>query len=378
MTQQEYIVLYEKFCAGKCTLAEKELLDEHNNTFLTNEPWQPAMGNEAEVEERITGRINHSINKNKIRQLRIRWVSAAIILLSIGAALWLNLNSPKQPTPTYVAKSQINKHDIVPGSTKAVLTLANGQRIILDSAANGVISTQGNTRIVKLANGKIVYRPVNADSESITNNTMTTPRGGRYDLTLADGTRVFLNAASSITYPTKFSGANRKVSITGEAYFEVAKNAKMPFIVMANGTETQVLGTHFDIMAYNDEPFVKTTLVEGSVKFRGTHAEVLLKPGQQATLPHMSDQISVQNANMEETLAWKNGYFIFQDEEIRSIMRKVARWYDVDVTYEPNLKYLSYGGSVSQYKNISDLLKVLESTGTIHFKVEERRVTVMK
>lgn len=207
---------------------------------------------------------------------------------------------------------------------------------------------------------------------------MTTPRGGRYDLVLADGTKVLLNAASSITYPTRFSGKNRRVSITGEAYFEVAKNPDMPFIVTANNTETQVFGTHFNIMAYKDEPFVKTTLVEGSVKFKSAKSEVMLKPGQQGILAENADPISIQNADIEATLAWTKGYFIFQDEEIRSIMRKVARWYDVDIIYQPGLKYLSYGGSVSQYKNIPDLLKILQSTGTIHFKIEGRRVIVMK
>lgn len=380
MTTQEYIVLYEKLRAGKCTPEEKDLLDQYSKQFLSDEPWLPAMGNEAEAEARITQRINQSIHQLKVRKLRTAWgaVAAAVILLGTSTVVWHNLNSAIKYPQMPVAGHQVIKHDIAPGGTKAVLTLANGVNVILDSAKNGLITTQGNTKIMKLANGELAYRSTSADSAAVANNTMTTPRGGRYDLTLSDGTRVFLNAASSITYPTRFSGKNRKVSITGEAYFEVAKNPKMPFIVSANGTETQVLGTHFDIMAYQDEPFIKATLLEGSINFRTAHSEVNLNPGQQAVLPESSDHISVQDANMEATMSWKNGYFIFQDEDLRSIMRKVARWYDVEVVYDAGLKNLSYGGSISQYKNISDLLKVLQSTGTVHFKVEERRVIVMK
>ncbi|MDN5288108.1 MAG: FecR family protein [Mucilaginibacter sp.] len=380
MTTQEYIVLYEKWRAGKCTTEEKDLLDQYSKNFLINEPWLPAMGNEAGVEVRITEQINQSIHQSKIRKLRTTWgaVAAAVILLGISTVVWYNLNSAIKYPPMLADRYQITKHDIEPGGTKAVLTLANGVNVILDSAKNGLITTQGNTKVVKLTNGGLAYRSTGTDSAVVTNNTMTTPRGGRYDLTLSDGTRVFLNAASSITYPTSFSGKSRKVSITGEAYFEVAKNAEMPFIVLANGTETQVLGTHFDIMAYQDEPFIKATLLEGSIKFRTSHSEVLLNPGQQAEVPEFSDRISVQDANIEAALSWKNGYFIFQDEKLHSIMRKVARWYDVEVIYDASLKDLSYGGSVSQYKNISDLLNVLQSTGTVHFKVEERRIIVMK
>ena len=379
MTTQEYIELYEKLRAGKCTSEEKDLLDQYSKKFLIDEQWLSVMGNEAEVEARITDRINQSIHQLKVRKLRTAWwMAAAVILLGISTAVWHNLNSAIKSPQMPVASHQVINHDIAPGGTKATLTLANGVNVILDSAKNGLITTQGNTKIMKLANGKLAYRSTNANSAAITNNTMTTPKGGRYDLTLSDGTRVFLNAASSITYPTRFSGKNRIVSITGEAYFEVAKNPKMPFIVSANGTETQVLGTHFDIMAYQDEPFIKATLVEGSINFRTPHSQVHLNPGQQAILPEFSDHISVQDANMEAALSWKNGYFIFQDEDIHSIMRKVARWYDVEVVYDADLKNLSYGGSISQYKNISDLLKVLQSTGTVHFKIEERRILVMK
>lgn len=380
MTTQEYIALYEKLCAGNCTSEEKDLLDQYSKKFLIDGQWLPVMGNEAEVEARISDRIKQSMHRLKVRRLYRIWggaAAAAVILLAMGTAIWQTLNSAIKHPQMPVASHQAIKYDIVPGGTKAVLTLATGQKIILDSAKNGLIVNQGNTKVIKLANGELAYRSSNADSLAITNNTMTTPRGGRYDLILSDGTKVFLNAASSITYPTRFNGNKRTVSITGEAYFEVAKNPEMPFTVVANGTETQVLGTHFNIMAYDDESFIKTTLLEGAVKFKKAHSEVTLKPGQQAVTPQISDHITVQNANIEETMAWKNGYFIFQDEDIHSIMRKVARWYDVEIIYEPNLKNLSYGGSVSRYKNISDLLKALQSTGTIHFKIDERRVIVM-
>ncbi|WP_316837235.1 FecR family protein [Pedobacter nutrimenti] len=378
MTKQEYIVLYEKFCTGKCTSEEEILLDKYSKDFLIDDPWVGDMGNENEVEARITNQINYSINKVKNRNLQT-WLTAAaaIILLTVGALLFYNLDQGDKKSQYSIVKHQGIKGDIEPGGTKAVLTLATGQKIILDSAKNGLIVTQGNTKVVKLANGELAYRSSNSDNLTITNNTMSTPRGGRYDLILSDGTKVFLNAASSITYPTRFSGNQRKVKITGEAYFEVSKNPKMPFVVIANGTETQVLGTHFNIMAYDDEPSIKTTLLEGAVKFKKANSEVILKPGQQAVLTGLSNNITVQNANLEQTMAWKNGYFTFQDEDIQTIMRKVARWYDVEIIYEPNLKKTSFGGSVSRYKNVSDLLKVLQTTGTIHFKIDERRIIVM-
>ena len=378
MSKAEYIELYEKFLSGKCTPEEVQLLDKYNDHFLVDGQWEGQMGDEIEIKRHITSRVEQyiKVNKSKVFQFRSHWLAAASVLI-ICSVSWLFFHqSMKSAKIAKVAKNEESR--IMPGNYKAMLTLANGKQVILTNNRTGLITVQGKARIMKLNNGQIIYDPAGiADSKEIY-NTMSTPRGGNFNLTLSDGTRVCLNAASSITYPVNFSGQTREVSISGEAYFEVAKNPLKPFIVKARGSETRVLGTHFNIMAYPDEEEVKTTLFEGSVKFSKNNSSVLLKPGQQANLPNSSDHISVSDANVEETLAWKNGYFLFQDEDIHSIMRKVSRWYDVDVSYDNNIKKLTFGGSLSRYKDINDLLKMLQSTGAVHFKINERRITVMK
>jgi ferric-dicitrate binding protein FerR (iron transport regulator) len=275
------------------------------------------------------------------------------------------------------------KNDVGPGTDKAILTLANGKKIILTDATNGTLARQGNVIVSKEKNGVLKY-VLSAQAKSNDANvepgfnTFTTPRGAEYHVILPDGTMVWLNAASSIKFPTTFAGNERRVELTGEAYFEVAKDKHKPFKVKFNDQEVEVLGTHFDIMAYADEAEAKTTLLEGSVKISRNNIQQILKPGQQAVGATAAKGLLIQQVNTQEVMAWKNGFFMFRNSGIASIMRQAARWYDVDVVYEDDMAGKEYGGRVSRYKNISELLHNMELTGTIHFKIDGRRVTVMQ
>ncbi|HEX8020214.1 FecR family protein, partial [Mucilaginibacter sp.] len=273
---------------------------------------------------------------------------------------------------------------ILPGSNKAYLTLANGSKIVLDDAKNGQLAASAGVKVSKAANGVVVYKfdmkPGGQGSAAVPEiNTITTPRGGQYQVILEDGTKVQLNAASSIKFPELFNGANREIELDGEAYFEVAKDKAHPFIVKANGTQVQVFGTHFNINAYNDNPDITTTLLEGSVKMSKGTAAVMLLPGQQGTVNQNGSSIKVSQADVEANMAWINGFFIFHDQSIINIMKQVSRWYDVDIQYQDaEVQENEFGGTISKYKDIKELLDNIKLTGSIHYKIEGRRVIIMK
>jgi ferric-dicitrate binding protein FerR (iron transport regulator) len=296
---------------------------------------------------------------HRIHFLRNRWWWAAALLIGITTVTYLTWH----PAPKQMLAVKIQ-----PGKDVAILTLADGTTITLDSASNGIITQQGNVKITKLPTGELVYTPEGSNVQETLYNTMTTPKGGQYKLTLPDGSKVWLNAASSITYPAAFVGKERTVTIKGEVYFEVAKNENMPFHVKANNITVDVLGTNFNIMAYEDEPAIKTTLITGAIKVNGH----LLKPGQQAVNERITD-----NADIEEVVAWKNGLFEFNQQPIVSIMQQISRWYDVDIQYQGAIKSKTFTGQISRYADITTVLKMMELTGGIHFKVSDRTVTAM-
>lgn len=305
---------------------------------------------------------------------------AAALLVFCTAGLFITRHRKVEDNTNKTAVNHVKATPVVPGSQKATLTMSNGNVIILANAANGVLANTGAGKIVKQRQGQIVYdaKGNNTAGNEIGYNTLTTPRGGEYQVILPDGSKVWLNAASSITYPVQFTDNERRVKLTGEAYFEVAKNKEKPFYVTMGDAEVRVLGTHFNISAYSDDEAITTTLLEGSVQVTKNHSVSLLKPGEQAVINHRSDDIAVSEANIDDAMAWKNGYFIFNDDNITGIMKKVSRWYDVDVYYAADLNDQKFGGSYHRSKNISELLQYLEMIGKIHFKVQERRITVMK
>ncbi|MGV3509762.1 MAG: FecR family protein [Sphingobacteriaceae bacterium] len=321
--------------------------------------------------------------QNKRNILNKSWIRiAATFAICISAALGIYISQDTKETLITQTTETVSapSNDIMPGSNKAILTLGNGEEILLDDSENGCVATQQNVEINKLKDGQLVYfvKGAASNSSQILINKITTPIGGQYKLMLPDGTKVYLNAQSSLKYPAKFIGKERKVTLTGEAYFEVAKNTKMPFIVNVNNKQqVEVLGTHFNIMAYEDNNAINTTLVEGSVKVHTPTSQILLKPGQQAVNATGTTELEVFNANIDEAMAWKNGYFIFNNENIKAIMKKLSRWYDMDVIYQGNMSNINFLGNYSYSKSLANLLKSIEITQKVHFKIEGRRVTVI-
>ena len=313
-----------------------------------------------------------------------RIAAAAIIILLVGAGTYFlfTRNVPKDIVKTNV-KAHPLQNDVAAGGNNAVLTLSNGKTIILNNAANGNLAREGNTNILKLADNQLSYKPSESlsrdtmDTKSIQYNTLATPRGGEYQLILPDGTLVWLNSASSIHYPTAFPLKDRNVEITGEAYFEVAHKSNQPFKVSVNGMEVEVLGTHFNINAYNDEPFMRATLLEGSIKLRAGAGVHVLSPGQQMQVQRDGKTKLIRNADVEQAIAWKNGVFSFHNTSIYEIMRQVSRWYDVEVSFQkPMDVYLN--GTIQKKVNVSQVFQMIEMTGEAKFKIEGRKITVLK
>lgn len=304
-----------------------------------------------------------------------RWVAAASIVLVAGWGSYFFATRKKQ-TPAAVVQTAVANDIKPPASNKAVITLADGTELPLSGSGNGELAREGNVKLVKLANGQIVYRdPGDKKISAPRFNTLSNPRGSSVvDMELADGSHVWLNAGSSIRYPVAFTGKERKISMTGEAYFEVAHNAAMPFKVISDKAEVTVLGTHFNVNAYTDESNTKVTLMEGAVKVNSSGAAKILRPGEQA---QVTDKIVVAaDADLEEVMAWKAGKFIFGEKaDIETIMRQVSRWYDVDIAYRGKVTS-HFGGTISKQVNISEVLKILEATGNVKCSVEGKKVII--
>ena len=306
------------------------------------------------------------------------WAAAALLVVTAG---WYLLNrNQQQPVTDTLATTQTIQ---APQTNRAMITLADGQHIYLDSTANGLLLNQGSTQLVKTADGQIRYAQQNPATSELVYNTLFNPRGSRIiNIELTDGTRVWLNAGSSLSYPVNFTGNERKVTITGEAYFEVAHNPNKPFIVSKGNTTVQVLGTHFNINAYDDESSLWVTLLEGSVKVGSGQSAIrnpqsaILKPGEQVSVSQSSQLSQPIPVQTDEVMAWKNGRFVFGDKvDVATIMRQVARWYDLEVELQGNFNQ-HFGGSISREASAAEVFKVLEATGGLRCKVTGRKVIV--
>lgn len=295
--------------------------------------------------------------------------AAALLFICLSAGLlFFNNYTPKPQTQ----RDNLVQNNIAPGSNKATLTLEDGRKIILTDAINGRLANQAGVNISKTADGQLVYKISDQENKKLSYNSIETPRGGQYQVNLPDGTRIWMNSASVLKFPTSFAAqASRRVELSGEAYFEVAHDPKHPFRVKTAHQEVEVLGTHFNINSYTDEASTRTTLLQGRVKVNST----LLKPGQESVLTPNS--ILVKPADIETTMAWKNGYFLFKNEDLPGIMRKISRWYDVEIVYPESLADKHFEGSISRFKNVAEVLRKFELTGNIHFKIEGRRITAM-
>ncbi|SDM51241.1 protein of unknown function [Daejeonella rubra] len=374
--------LLEKYKTGSCTPEEILLLQKWFHHLHEDEVSELTDADLRKAQNELRQKMTSLTGKSSEVILWPRIISAAAIIIIISVGTLFYLNNIKKSNTTH-AISEV-KNDISPGGNIATLTLADGRKISLTDAKNGQLAEQSGIKIHKTADGQLVYTISNSDnsSQSLSYNIIETPPGGQYQVNLPDGSKVWLNSASSLRYPVRFSGNERRVEISGEAYFEVAHNNRMPFRVTNASQTVEVLGTHFNIMAYPDETSTNTTLLEGSVRVIKENKSKIISPGQQTRV--MNGNIDVVSVDVNEATAWKDGFFMFKNEEIQSIMRQISRWYNLEVEYQGNIPEKVFGGKISRSRNVSDVLEVLESTGSIHFKIipgdslgRERRIIVM-
>lgn len=399
MEQQQFTYLFHRYFSKQATPEETETFfnyvrsAEHDDELkqLILQTWDAQIPNYPQSEENADTIFNNIISmaasQTKVKTMILwrRIAVAASILLVVGLGSYL-LFFNKPGKQNEIVNIEPSKDVQAPQATKATITLADGRIVTLDSVTSGTLATQGNIKVTKTKDGQVIYdrSQLIAQSSQLLYNTLFNPRGSKVvSLTLDDGTKVWLNSESSLTYPTAFTANERKVEITGEAYFEVARDAKKKFIVTGNGVTTEVLGTHFNVNTYDDEQEIKVTLLEGKVKVTATNSQLtaqdsrVLAPGQQAVLTHDSRLTTHGSVDTEAVMAWKNGLFTFKAADIKTIMRQVARWYDVEIVYEKEVTEKFYA-DVSRNTNISTLLKMLETTKSVHFRVEGKKVTVMK
>jgi len=302
---------------------------------------------------------------------RLAAAAAILVLLALPAYLVL---TQKDSRPKQIVQKGPVAQIIMPGSKKATLTLADGTTLTLDSTGKQIIQQAGAA--IQQQNGQLSYAGQPTDG-SIHYNKLTTPRGGQFRLVLPDGTKVWLNSASMLRYPTAFKGKERLVELDGQGYFEVAANAQQPFKVKVRDMEVQVLGTDFDIMAYGDENSINTTLIAGSVQVQEGSAKQLLRPGQQAVVNNQDHGMTVRAADIRKVTAWKNGMFVFNHMALPAILREIARWYDVDIVYKANPGSELYGGGIGRDLQLADVLALLEGNGYNHFRIEGRKLIVL-
>ena len=381
MTKDEIKRLSEKVMSG---IASDEEIQQYNrllDSYTQNDDvWdEDIYGNKNELELSLKKAIfeKAGIEKRVFKMKWYKWAAAAAVILMVATVSFYSISGRSQKnqlTVVQVEKKTTLKSDIAPGQSGAILTLATGQRILLDSAGNGSLAQQGNVSVIK-KNGELVYSN-GGKATDVVYNTMTTPKGRQFNLVLADGSKVWLNAASSITFPTAFIGKERKVTITGEAYFEVAHNAAMPFIVEKGNTSVLVLGTHFNVNAYDDETAISVTLLEGSVNVRNGNNNNKIKPGQQAQIKDDGKISLLSDIDVNNVVAWKNGRISFQGANIETVMRQMSRWYDVEIVYNKKLDDLFYA-EIPRTTMLSDVLKALELSRDVHFKIEGRKVIVI-
>jgi len=419
MNKSDIENILDKYKAGTASDQEMALLQSWSMSYTA--PGADDLSMDARVEEtdKIWQNLQeaHQQVKKAVLWPRIAIAASLFILCSLGGYFWIR-NSNQD------AFEITAKNDLSPGKNSAVLTLANGKKILLNDAANGQLASEAGIIISKTKKGQLIYRVTDAGNGDINQfNTLETRNGEQYQVVLPDGSHIWLNATSSLRYPTAFSGKERVVELRGEGYFEIAKaytssrntssslsgsssslsgsssslsgsssslsgsssslrggtpkqSTRVPFIVKTKTQQVEVLGTHFNINAYDDEPLTRTTLMEGSVQVSSGTPTVLLKPGEQSIL--VGNQLNVSKANIEEAMSWKNGLFIFERENIESIMRKISRWYNVQVRYSGELPAESFSGVVNRFENVSQVLRLLSLTNRVHFKIEEGRIIVTK
>ncbi|RFS21774.1 FecR family protein [Chitinophaga silvatica] len=375
-TDEELAEFYQLVDQGKHDDLLQELMQDfyhqHPNNESTGDFYLPG-ADKRMLENIFQAAANPAPKKLSVKYIRIAAAVAAIALILIVCRIYLI-----HPTPPQAKSEQPAKQDIAPGNMGATLTLANGKTIRLGDTQNGEIAKEAGIVVRKTADGQLEYDLQNSNTNEHTLNTLSTSRGETYAVILPDHSKVWLNAASKLTYSSQLlENGLRKVKLDGEAYFEITKDAAHPFIVETREQTLKVLGTNFNINSYADEAKTSTTLLEGSVAIQyGTENNVILKPNEQAIL--INQKITVKNVDVTDVTAWKNGLFVFNNESLESIMRKVSRWYNVEIVYQGNLPALQFTGALSRSKNLSTLVGILEAPGDIHCKIDGRKIIISK
>lgn len=382
--------LISRYRRGVLTYNESEQLRKWIEDDVENQQLFESLSNEQAIAENM--QFFSSVDKNKAWQNITSTINESSqqqpttfgkYWRSIAAAMIIGILS--YGIFEYTRSDELSKlvsidvplqtNDVLPGGNKATLTLADGSVVLLEDMINGTVKEENGIRISK-EDGQIVYEIIDQQrKEEIFYNTIHTPIGGQYNVVLPDGSRVWLNSESTLHFPTAFSGSYRTVDLTGEGYFEIAKNTEMPFVVQASKTRVEVLGTHFNLMAYGNEGPTKTTLLEGSVKVGNGIDSKTIMPGQQAVT---ADRIQVINTDPDEAIAWKNGYFQFESENLQSIMRQLKRWYDVELEDEHNIPDKHFTAVISRNTTLSQVLKMLEMSGELKFKVEGKKISIQE
>lgn len=388
-----YQALLEKWAYGKISPQEAvELInylqnDAANRSLLQQlqKEFQPAMDHPDTLPPGLSEKLKHEILK-KIEPVpvipleagssRVNWrhVAAAILILALGAASYFVFRGNKPSKELVTTPKELPGNDVEAGTHKAILTLANGTQIELDDKTKGQLVLPGMGSVTN-NDGMLVYDNTSVETKEMVYNTLSSARGQSYSLVLSDGSKLWLNAASSVRFPVVFSGKERKVDITGEVFFEVAKDARKPFKVKVKDMEIEVLGTRFDINAYPDELTVNTTLIEGAVKVSANNSEIRLSPGQQSQLLSNGNLQVVKNVNIDEIVAWKDGYFHFENADLHSILRQFSRWYDIEVIYEGELKNRKFLAIVSRNSSLASVLKMLNANN-VQFRIEGKKLIV--
>lgn len=379
MQEKEIQDILKNYKNGVASETEKALLERWYLSYQEPEPDDFDLESRARDLDKILSNIKELQQQSQVKKrlwpIRITAAAVLFILTSVGLLFYLKYEKTKA--------NLLAQQSIVPGGNRATLTLANGKVINLSNAQNGDLDKQAGIQITKTADGQLIYTIEDAssapDSKSMY-NTIATPKGGQYQLRLPDGSKIWLNAASSLKYPANLASLKeRRVELYGEAYFEIAKDIHKPFVVVTDRQEVKVLGTHFNVKSYTDDKTTKTTLLEGSVQVtvQSSSQSVILRPGQQSELN--SSAIKVFAVDVDDEIDWKNGDFVFKAEKLQSIMRKIARWYNVEIDYQDDVPQdVELEGLVSRSKSITEVLKLMESTDKVHFKLEGRKIIVTK
>ncbi|MGX5818064.1 FecR family protein [Chitinophaga lutea] len=371
MRKEDFIVLSTRIADGTASQEEVALYNAYYDEMVRQGATAALPDGEAllvRVHERIAPR-------GRVRTMRRWWAAAAaVIVVATAAGTWMYSRSVQQPGQRIVS---VSRQDAAPAGNKAYLTLADGSRIELEGADTGRLAMQAGFRVTKTASGEIVYESdttLQPSDATLKFNVLSTPRGGQFRLLLPDGSKVWLNAASALRFPAAFAAGERRVELNGEAYFEIAKDAGKPFIVVSEGQEVKVLGTHFNVQAYGDEPGVRTTLLEGKVEVAAAGGKRMLAPGEQCRLVRATGAMRTLQIDPEEAVAWRNGYFVFNETRLRDVVLQLCRWYNVEADFD-RLPNVTFNGVISREVPLSKVLEMLEETGGVPLKLDRQQIT---